>query len=227
MKSLRKARGCLLLVRGTNDCPTYQHFGCMVRTIHAGLLICTHICSSATRIAHQLLDGPIPMDKIRVHLTDLVVHSLREMPKHKNGDWDPILRTIGDDFSANTSAGWQGRQQCGSCQTESSRSKACLCCRLSLSGGRGLFVEGRWRGIRSTVFQRADQVQTKVAGNPGLAHEKLSAALLSALPNLVLKFKGDHAILRNLALLPRYSCKHTLLLFASCNRLILLQYRLS
>ena len=69
MKSLRKARGCLLLVRGTNDCPTYQHFGCMVRTIHAGLLICTHLCSSATRIAHQLLDGPIPME-IRVHLTD-------------------------------------------------------------------------------------------------------------------------------------------------------------
>ena len=40
----------------------------------------------------------------------------------------------------------------------------------------------------------------KDARNPGLAHETLSVALLSAHADLLLKFKGDHSILRNLTL---------------------------
>ena len=57
-----------------------------------------------------MVDGPISIDKIRVNLTDLVVHALREMPKHKNlvTNWDTILRATGDDNSANTSAGGKG-----------------------------------------------------------------------------------------------------------------------
>ena len=65
----------------------------MVRTINAGLLILvrSHICSSAIRIAIQLVDGPISIDKIRVHDTDLVVLSLCEMPKlPKHRTWSPI-----------------------------------------------------------------------------------------------------------------------------------------
>ena len=48
------------------------------------------------RIAHLLVDGPIPINKIKVGLTDHIVQSLRGMPEHKNLTtcWSAMLKAI-------------------------------------------------------------------------------------------------------------------------------------
>jgi hypothetical protein len=45
------------------------------------------------RVAHALTDGPIPMDEIRIPLTDYIVDSLRDIPEHKSlaTNWSAMM----------------------------------------------------------------------------------------------------------------------------------------
>ena len=47
----------------------------------------------------------------------------------------------------------------------------------------------------------------KKKGANAKEHEVLSVALLNALPDLLVRFKTDPAILRSITVLPRYICK--------------------
>ena len=41
----------------------------------------------------------------------------------------------------------------------------------------------------------------------GMPHERLSVALLTSLPDIFVKFKGDNTVLGSITILPRYICE--------------------
>ena len=61
----------------------------------------------ASWAAHQLIDGPIPIENINVQLVNYLVDSLRCMPEHSSiiKNWSAMLKVINDDIVARTSQG--------------------------------------------------------------------------------------------------------------------------
>ena len=69
--------GCCLFIRSLTEC----HFDFVFY-----------------RVAHALTDGPIPMEEIRIPLTDYIVDSLRDIPEHKSlaTNWSAMMLALQD-----------------------------------------------------------------------------------------------------------------------------------
>jgi hypothetical protein len=175
------------------------------------------ISLSLTRVAHQLVDGPVPIDKIRVHLVDDVVHSLRDMPEHKClvTNWAAILHAIGDDKVATSSSGGKAGDR-----TEVAKQRVLV--RMLACAALAEVVSVAEPGFLSMNVDTEAQLDEEGSAAPnrtktkkgksydgGMPHEVLSVALLSSLPALLVKFKGDHIILASLSKLPTYICKYS------------------
>jgi hypothetical protein len=162
-----------------------------------------------------LVDGPIPIEKIRVHLVDDVVLALRDMPKHKSlvTNWAAMLRAIGDDNAATTSSGGKAGDR-----TEVAKQRVLV--RMLSCAALAEVVAVAEPGFLSVNVDTEAQVGEEGSAAPnktkktkgksysgGMPHEVLSVALLSSLPALLVKFKGDHTILESLSKLTTYICE--------------------
>jgi cohesin complex subunit SA-1/2 len=160
----------------------------------------------ASYAAHTLTNGPVPIDKIHVETADLLVKSLREMPEHRGlvTDWSAMLRAIKDDNVAATAT----------LITAGDRANVAkqrvlvrmLACAAREEVGAVADHEFLSRGTDAHAMEVTTTVKSKGKKTPtvGREHENLSIALLKALPNLLIQFKGDLAIIPELVSLPRF-----------------------
>ena len=165
----------------------------------------------ASYAAHTLTNGAVPIDKIQVHVADILVKSLREMPEHRGlvTDWSAMLRAIKEDKAAATAHH----------VTAGDRSNVAkqrvlvrmLACAAKEEVGSVADEEFLQRGTDLDAVEMTGSSSTsgnktkgKKATTMGREHETLSIALLEALPNLLIQFKGDLAIVPELASLPRF-----------------------
>ena len=141
------------------------------------------------RIATKLADGNIPIDKIRVHLTDLVVQSLRNMPEHSYlaTNWSAMLTAIRSENPQQDRMA--GREEVAK-QRVLLRFLACAA-----------ELEVAETNIDGKTTQKLRKPTTSIYEQPDQA---LSVSLLKSLPQLLIAFKGDVISLRSLTLLPRY-----------------------
>lgn len=163
----------------------------------------------ASYAAHTLTNGPVPIDKIQVKAADLLVKSLREMPEHRGlvTDWGAMLRAIKDDNAAATAM----------LVTAGDRANLAkqrvlvrmLACAAREEVGSVADQEFLSRGTDAHAMEVTSmlthyQSKGKKTATKGREHENLSIALLKALPNLLVQFKGDLAIIPELVSLPRF-----------------------
>ena len=139
------------------------------------------------RLAGRLCTGALPVEKIRVHLTDFVVDSIRDMPEHRYliTNWSAILKAMRFDRATRDISN----------REEITRQRILLrmlARAAELEIGKG-DDDGKGRNKRRRVS----------SGN-GQPHEALSVVLLKSLPQLLEAFKGDLYALRSLTTLPGY-----------------------
>jgi cohesin complex subunit SA-1/2 len=137
------------------------------------------------RIAHPLTDGPVEVDKIKIELTDHIVHSLREMPEHKSltTSWTAMLKAI---RSENPQQGRQEKEEVA----KTGILLRILACAAKLEVGQEAEENSKRRKRDSATSN-----QTR---------EALSQALLKTLPGLLTSFKTDQMSMRSLTKLPQY-----------------------
>ena len=140
------------------------------------------------RLAGKLANGAIPIDKIRVHLTDYIVDSIREMPEHKYlvTNWAAILKAMRVD-----------RPKFGDLSSREEVTKQRVLLRMLARGAELEIGSGDGDG-KSSGKRRRD------SSDRGQPHEELSVVLLKSLPQLLEAFKGDVHALRSLTTLPAY-----------------------
>lgn len=148
-----------------------------------------------------MTNGPVPLDKIKIELADFLVQSLREMPEHRAlvTDWSAMLRAIKDDNSATTAHNVRAgdRANVGK-QRVLVRMLAC-----AAQEEVGAVAEESFLNSDADPDLVSSAEKGKKAST-GREHENLSVALLKALPNLLLQFKGDTDVISELACLPRF-----------------------
>ncbi len=172
----------------------------------------------ASWAAHTLTAGKVPIEKIRIHLVDYLVHSLRSMPEHKQiiTNWTSMVRAITEDNVAMTSEGKSAGER-------ADVAKQRVLVRMLICAAKAevesVDTEFLYKGIDGDVVEvlrtknvgaidsmtEAKQKPTKASLN--LQHETLSVALIKALPNLLIQFKSDPVIIDSLVSLPRYFSK--------------------
>ena len=163
--------------------------------------------SIASYAAHAMTNNEdIPVDKILIEAADNLVRSLREMPEHKGlvTDWSAMLRAIKDDKIAATASNVTAGDK-------ANVAKQRVLVRMLACAAREEVGE-----VASKEFltndEDPDTVEeqgTKKGKKPSKdvlnrEHENLTVALLKALPSLLIQFKGDNAIVPELASLPRF-----------------------
>jgi hypothetical protein len=181
----------------------------------------------ASWLANCLCDGPIPLDQVRVELTDCIVVSLRDMPEHKASlatNWSAMLRAISDDATATMDGATVGDRVDVAKQRVLVRFLATAAlAEVGAVAGSDFFSSSSGSGPtasdllvtntgspsnlahQSGMHSKKHKKQKASSHHP---HETLSVALLKALPDLLVKFNSDAAILESLTRLPRYLCKY-------------------
>jgi len=160
----------------------------------------------ASYAAHSLTSGPVPIDKIHVEAADLLVKSLRQMPEHRGlvTDWGAMLRAIKDDNAAATAHQVTAGDRANVAkQRVLVRMLACAA-REEVSS----VADDEFKN-RGTDADAVEMTSSSTGNKPkgkktGREHETLSIALLKSLPSLLIQFKGDLAIIPELASLPRF-----------------------
>eukprot|EP00569_Conticribra_weissflogii_P004744 CAMPEP_0171342406 /NCGR_PEP_ID=MMETSP0878-20121228/14224_1 /TAXON_ID=67004 /ORGANISM="Thalassiosira weissflogii, Strain CCMP1336" /LENGTH=1813 /DNA_ID=CAMNT_0011845061 /DNA_START=84 /DNA_END=5525 /DNA_ORIENTATION=- len=163
----------------------------------------------ASYAAHAMTNGDIPIDKIQVDLADFLVQSLRDMPEHKIlvSDWNSMLRAIKDDNAAKTAHNVRAGERANVAKQRVLVRMLCHAVREEVStvADENFLL----RGVDAEVVARNVEKKKSVkprrkATSMSREHENLSIAMLKALPNLLMQFKGDSAVTPELAKLPRY-----------------------
>lgn len=160
------------------------------------------------------MDGPIPIDKIRMHFVDYIVQSLREMPEHKAlvTNWNAMLRAIGDDSVATTTSGGKAGNRA---EVAKQRVLVQMLARAAqaevVAVSEANFVARNVdpdeadveaeEGNAATAKKSKKKKGKSKSYSGGMPHEVLSVALLTSLPDLLIKFKGDPTILGSITLL--------------------------
>lgn len=155
----------------------------------------------------------MPIEKMQIELTDLVVSSLRSMPAHKAlvTNWSAMLRAIEGACSNQSGRSKEERR------TEGAKKRVLL---RMLGFAAELEVdnaaaddddESGSRGDPDMLAARkAAQVgaeQSKKKRKVGSSKEDFTLALARALPGLLVSYKSETTVLRDLTTLPRYFCK--------------------
>lgn len=137
-------------------------------------------------IAHLLCNGPVPINKIKVGLTDHIVLSLRGMPEHKSltTSWSAMLKAIGHE-----NANLERKER-----EEIARTRVLL--RMLVSAAN-LEVSHK-----KTEVDKKGKRKASLSSSETL--ESLSQALLKNLPELLTTYKADNMCLRSLAKLPQH-----------------------
>lgn len=156
----------------------------------------------ASYAAHAMTNNsPIPIDKIKIEVADFIVQSLREMPEHHAlvTDWSAMLRAIKDDKSATTAHNVKAGDRADAAK------QRILVRMLACAAQEEVGAVADESFLNSDVdpdFANSSEKAKKAS--MGREHETLSIALLKALPNLLLTFKGDTDVISELACLPRF-----------------------
>ena len=179
----------------------------------------------ASWCAVLLTDGDIPIDKIRVKLSDYLVHSLRAMPENRAlvTTWSAMLRAIGDDaVTVNGNGNAAGdRVDVAKQRILVRMMAAAVKAEVGAVGDSSLFENCIDPDVLAAEAALLDEDEVAKTGSKGttkkgsadIQHENLSIALLKVLPDLLVKFKTDPAVTASLTTLPRYMRKFLLLLF--------------
>lgn len=157
----------------------------------------------ASYAAHAITYGPVPIDKIKIEVADFIVQSLRGMPEHRAlvTDWSAMLRAIKDDKSATTAHNVKAGDRADVAK------QRILVRMLACAAQEEVGAVADESFLNSDVDPDMASSSTSEKANKasmGREHETLSIALLKALPNLLLKFKGDTDVVSELACLPRF-----------------------
>lgn len=157
----------------------------------------------ASYAAHAMTNGPVPIDKIKIEVADFIVQSLRGMPEHRAlvTDWSAMLRAIKDDKSATTAHNVKAGDRADVAK------QRILVRMLACAAQEEVGAVADESFLNSDVDPDMANSSTSEKANKasmGREHETLSIALLKALPNLLLKFKGDTDVISELACLPRF-----------------------
>ena len=148
----------------------------------------------ASYAAHAMTQGRVPVDKIQVDLADFLVQSLRDMPEHRNlvTDWNAMLRAIKDDNAAATAHNVKAGERANLAkQRILVRMLACAARTEVGSVAEDSFLNRDTDPEIAIIHGKKTSGPRKKAPSIGREHETLSVALLKALPNLLLQFKGD------------------------------------
>lgn len=161
------------------------------------------IDSIASFAAHSMTSGNRPVDKIMVHLSDYLVQSLREMPEHRClvTDWSAMLRAIKDDKAAATAHNVRAGEKANVAkQRVLVRMLACAAKEEIGSIADESFLEEDVDGDTDVKEKKKPSTKNILSRE----HERVSLALLTSIPSLLLQFKGDLAIIPELVSLPRF-----------------------
>lgn len=156
----------------------------------------------ASYAAHAMTNGPVPLDKIKIEVADFIVQSLRDMPEYRVlvTDWSAMLRAIKDDKSATTAHNVKAGDRADVAkQRVLVRMLACAAQEEVDAVADESFLNN---DIDPDMANSSSEKGKKASR--GREHETLSIALLKALPNLLLQFKGDTDVISELACLPRF-----------------------
>ena len=155
----------------------------------------------ASYAAHAMTNGSVPIDKIKIEVADFIVQSLREMPEHRAlvTDWSAMLRAIKDDKSATTAHNVKAGDRADVAK------QRILVRMLACAAQEEVGAVADDSFLNSDVDpDMANSSENGKKASVGREHETLSIALLKALPNLLLQFKGDTDVISELACLPRF-----------------------
>jgi len=186
-------------------------------------LVAQRLDAIASWAAHNLTDGNVQLEKIKIHLVDHLVHSLRAMPEHKSivTNWPAMIRAISDEKLAMTTGGTTAGDRAdiakqrvlvqmlacaAKCEVESVTDTDFLQHDMDPDDAAILNQEAEMHGNETAGMGSGSGTRKGVKKNmaTGLNHESLSVALLKALPSHLDKFRSDSLILESLACLPRY-----------------------
>mmetsp|Transcript_4325 Transcript_4325/g.8293 ORF Transcript_4325/g.8293 Transcript_4325/m.8293 type:complete len:1621 (+) Transcript_4325:123-4985(+) len=164
----------------------------------------------ASWAAHTLTDGNVPLDKIQIGLVSHLVHSLRDMPDHKDiiTNWNAMIRAITDEKIATTS---QGNAAGAKADLAKQRVLVEILVCAARSEVESVTENDFMVSDLDPIFMRYSskgserkKSSKRNSATSSLSHESLSVALIKSLPNLLEKFKSDSKILESLTSLPRY-----------------------
>jgi len=157
----------------------------------------------ASWLAHTLTDGPITIDAIQIDLANFLIHSMRNMPEHKDlvTNWSVMLRSIQEKSVATIDGATAGDRADVAKQrvlvqmlTEATKLE------VREVADASFFESGFDKEMM--VDECANKEKKKRNKSEGV-HESLTVTLLMALPNLLTKFKTDSATLASLTSIPR------------------------
>jgi cohesin complex subunit SA-1/2 len=161
-----------------------------------------HLDAIASWVAHSLCDGDVPIEEIQIELADLIVNSVKNMPEHCHlmTNWGALIRAISDDSVATVGGATASDRVSVAKQRVLVRFLASAALsEVQLVAEPSFLSNGDDR--RSPKRTKMGRSTTTPSSHP---HETLSVALLKALPELLLKFKGDLEVLDDITTLPRY-----------------------
>jgi len=183
----------------------------------------------AAWVAHCLSDGQIPLELIRVHLTNYVVHSLRAMPEHAHlmTNWRALIAAIQQDTQADIMAEEEGSTTTLEKQRAAFAKQRVLLQMLACAASLELdssssskrdaeYEEDALSVLDPDVVRVRKQLLAPSSGvvatsgkqkkkqSSNMMRESLSTELLKALPRLLGAYKGDLVVLKSLTTLPRY-----------------------
>ncbi len=165
----------------------------------------------ASWAAHTLTTGRIPIEKIRIHLVDHLVHSLRAMPEHKSivTNWSAMVRAITSDNLAMTSHGTSAGERADVAKQRILVQMLICAAKAEVGAVDADFLNNDLDPDVVEVLKEKNAGDTAQANankkaSSNVQHESLSVELIKALPNLLVQFKSDSTIIESLVSLPRY-----------------------
>jgi hypothetical protein len=163
------------------------------------------------RVGHCLADSEdIPIEHMKIELTDLVVSSLRAMPEHKSlvTSWPAMLRAIHGAGSKQSVGDKDERRKEAAKKRVLLRMLVCAA-ELEVNGAAdddGSLPNNVDRDIlaaRKAAQLDAEQPQKKRKVEDS-SKEEFTLALVKALPDLLVSYKEETSVLQSLTTLPRY-----------------------
>ena len=172
----------------------------------------------ASWAAHTLTTGKVPFEKIRIHLVDYLVQSLRSMPEHKSivTNWTSMIRAITEDNIAMTSQGTSAGERADVAKQRVLVRMLVCAAKAEVESVDADFLYKFMdpdiitilkRNALTTIEESDVPKKKSVKESNNLQHEALSIALIKSLPSLMVQFKSDPSIIDSLVSLPRYFSK--------------------
>jgi cohesin complex subunit SA-1/2 len=162
------------------------------------------------RVGHCLADSEdIPIEHMKIELTDLVVSSLRAMPEHKSlvTSWPAMLRAIHGASSKQSLGDKDERRK------EAAKKRVLLrmlVCAAELEVNDAADDDDSAQNnvdpdiLAARKAAQPDAEQPKKKRKVESSKEEFTLALVKALPDLLVSYKEETSVLQSLTTLPRY-----------------------